>query len=145
MRRSGQNRRKGRHDTAISPNRTLIPDGLRAALIANGRASGEHEDFDPRPVVKLFTPDGSATWLITEGYEEPDGDLLLFGLCDLGHGSPELGYVMLSEIERFTAGLACRSSVTCISGPNTALPDMPKSQTTPEGLSPETPFRHVGP
>lgn len=81
---------------------TLIPDDLRAALIANGRAREEQEDFDPRPVVKLFTPDGSATWLITEGYEE-DGDLRMFGLCDLG--SPELGYVMLSEIEDVRGGL----------------------------------------
>ncbi|AYM83958.1 DUF2958 domain-containing protein [Agrobacterium tumefaciens] len=78
---------------------TLIPDDLRAALIANGRVIEEQEDFDLRPIMKLFTPDGSATWLITEGYEEPDGDLRLFGLCDLGLGSPELGHVMLSEIE----------------------------------------------
>ncbi|KKX29422.1 DUF2958 domain-containing protein [Rhizobium sp. LC145] len=83
----------------------LIPDELRARLIENGRASQEREDFDQRPVVKLFTPDGSATWLITEGYEEPDGDLRLFGLCDLGLGSPELGYVMLSEIEDLRGGL----------------------------------------
>ncbi|MCZ4072157.1 DUF2958 domain-containing protein [Agrobacterium sp. LMR679] len=84
---------------------TLIPDDLRAALIANGRASEEQEDFDPRPVVKLFTPDGSATWLITEAYEEPDGQLRMFGLCDLGLGSPELGYAMLSEIEEVRGGL----------------------------------------
>ncbi|AMD60357.1 transposase [Agrobacterium tumefaciens] len=84
---------------------TLIPDDLRAALIANGRASEELEHFDPRPVVKLFTPEGSATRLITEAYEEPDGDLRLFGLCDLGQGSPELGYVMLSEIEEVRGGL----------------------------------------
>ena len=83
----------------------LIPDDLRAALVANGRASEAQEDFDPRPVVKLFTPDGSATWLITEGYEEPDGDLRMFGLCDLGLGSPELGYVMLSEVEDVRGGL----------------------------------------
>ncbi|EGP55735.1 putative lipoprotein [Agrobacterium tumefaciens F2] len=78
---------------------TLIPDDLRAVLIENGRVSEEQEDFDPLPVVKLFTPDGSATWLITEAYEEADGDLRMFGLCDLGLGTPELGYVMLSEIE----------------------------------------------
>lgn len=77
----------------------LIPDELRARLIKNGRISEERQDFDPFPVVKLFTPDAAATWLITEGYEEPDGDVRLFGLCDLGLGDPELGYVLLSEIE----------------------------------------------
>jgi hypothetical protein len=78
---------------------TLIPDDLRARLIENGRIAEEREGFDPFPVVKLFTPDAAATWLITEASEELDGDLWLFGLCDLGLGSRELSYVMLSEIE----------------------------------------------
>jgi hypothetical protein len=76
----------------------LIPDDLRDRLIENGRAAAVQDDFDPFPVVKLFTPDAGATWLITEAYPEGE-DLRLFGLCDLGFGSPELGYVMLSEIE----------------------------------------------
>lgn len=124
---------------------SLIPDNLRAVLIANGRASEERENFDPRPVVKLFTPNGSATWLITEGYEEPDGDLRLFGLCDLGFGSPELGMSCCPRSRKCVAGLACRLSATCISGPNIASADMPTSQTTPEGLLSETLFRRVGP
>ena len=53
-------------------------------------------DKDHRPVVKFFTPDAQATWLFTE--LAPDGDTL-FGLCDLGHGSPELGYASLAEIQ----------------------------------------------
>ena len=40
-------------------------------------------------------PDGNATWLLTE--LNPDIDLA-FGLCDLGLGEPELGYVSLSEL-----------------------------------------------
>lgn len=75
----------------------LIPDELLAKLIENGRISEEHDGFDPFPVVKLFTPAG-ATWLITEAYPE-GSDVRLFGLCDLGMGCPELGYLMLSEIE----------------------------------------------
>lgn len=51
---------------------------------------------DHKPVLKLFNPWGSATWLITEML--PDGDTL-FGLCDLGMGEPELGYVSLAEIQ----------------------------------------------
>jgi hypothetical protein len=51
--------------------------------------------LDFQPVVKLFTPDGNATWLLTE--LNPDIDLA-FGLCDLGLGEPELGYVSLLEL-----------------------------------------------
>jgi len=76
----------------------LIPDELLAKLIENGRISEERDGFDPFPVVKLFTPDAGATWLITEACPEGE-DVRLFGLCDLGMGCPELGYAMLSEIE----------------------------------------------
>lgn len=67
----------------------LTPD-LRARLLANGAAPGDHV-----PVVKLFNPIGAATWLFTE--LDADGDVL-FGLCDLGFGCPELGSASLSEI-----------------------------------------------
>jgi hypothetical protein len=49
-----------------------------------------------RPALKLFTPWTNCTWLITE--IEEDGDTM-FGLCDLGMGQPELGYVSLSELQ----------------------------------------------
>jgi len=77
----------------------LIPDDLRARLLAKGAAAGESDHL---PVVKLFDPAGAATWLLTEMM--PDGDTL-FGLCDLGFGCPELGYVSLAEIERVTGPL----------------------------------------
>lgn len=82
----------------------LIPDDLRDRLIENGRVADAQDDFDPFPVVKLFTPDAAATWLLTEAFPEGD-NIMLFGLCDLGLGSPELGYVMLSEIEDVCGGL----------------------------------------
>ena len=47
-------------------------------------------------MVKLFTPDVQATWLLTE--LDPNDLDLAFGLCDLGIGCPEFGYVCLSEI-----------------------------------------------
>tara|TARA_R110000868_G_scaffold288698_2_gene548977 strand:- start:407 stop:685 length:279 start_codon:yes stop_codon:yes gene_type:complete len=55
-------------------------------------------------VVKFFTPWGGATWLLSEITEEGDsdagaGDSIMFGLCDLGLGEPELGYVSLRELE----------------------------------------------
>ncbi|KAF1042523.1 DUF2958 domain-containing protein [Xylophilus sp.] len=75
----------------------LITDAQRAQLLANGRRSIEEADFDPPPVVKLFTPDAGATWLLTE--IDPDDETRCFGLCDLGLGCPELGWASLSEIE----------------------------------------------
>lgn len=78
---------------------TLIPANLVFALQANAltsRLRADHEQsFDPWPVVKLYNPVGAATWLATELAD--DGDTL-FGLADLGFGSPELGYFSLSEI-----------------------------------------------
>ena len=52
-----------------------------------------------KPWLKLFNPVGAETWLISE--IEADGDTL-FGLCDLGMGHPELGYVSLHELESIT-------------------------------------------
>lgn len=74
----------------------LIPNELRERLLANGARSAAGEDIDPVPVVKLFTPDANATWLLTE--LDPENTPLAFGLCCLGLGSPELGFVSLEEI-----------------------------------------------
>lgn len=72
----------------------LITPEQRQRLIENGSAARE---MDHVPVVKLFCPWNAATWLITEMMpKDPD---ILFGLCDLGMGFPELGYVLLSELE----------------------------------------------
>jgi hypothetical protein len=74
----------------------LITEDIKARLLANWTdAHGDHA-----PVVKLFDPTGAATWLITEMCPE-DTDIL-FGLCDLGMGCPELGYVSLGELESVT-------------------------------------------
>ncbi|TNE77698.1 DUF2958 domain-containing protein [Spongiibacter tropicus] len=76
--------------------KTLITEQQRTQLLANGQANAEGRDIDPPPVVKLFTPDAQATWLLTE-LDPQDGDAA-FGLCDLGLGMPELGSVRLSEL-----------------------------------------------
>ncbi len=70
----------------------ILTDADRISLFANALA----DTRDHAPVVKLFTPDASATWLISE--VDPDDPDRLFGLCDLGLGFPELGFVNLSEI-----------------------------------------------
>jgi hypothetical protein len=74
----------------------LITAAQRETLLANGRKSAAGKDIDPFPIVKLFTPDGAATWLLTE--LDPDEPDIAFGLCDLGMGCPELGRVSLAEI-----------------------------------------------
>jgi hypothetical protein len=76
--------------------KTLITDEQRAQLLANGRARAEGQALDPLPVVKLFTPDAHATWLLTE-LDPEDGDTA-YGLRDLGLGMPELDTVRLSEL-----------------------------------------------
>lgn len=74
----------------------------RARLLANGALRREAERNDPDfwidflPVVKLFTPDAGCTWLLAE--LDPDDTDHAFGLCDLGLGFPELGYVSLREL-----------------------------------------------
>lgn len=73
----------------------LLTSELRTHLRRNADLSAQREQ-DHRPVVKFFTLDAQATWLFTE--LAPDQDTL-FGLCDLGHGSPELGYASLAEIQ----------------------------------------------
>jgi hypothetical protein len=79
---------------------TLITAAQRQKLLKNGRAqraasNRQDQAIDFEPVVKLFIPDGNATWLLTE--LDPNG-YLAFGLCDLGLGEPELGYVSLHEL-----------------------------------------------
>jgi hypothetical protein len=72
----------------------LLTQDHRARLIANGQSRGDHA-----PVVKFFSPVGAATWLFSELDE--DGDIL-FGLCDLGFGCPEMGAASLAEITAVT-------------------------------------------
>ena len=80
----------------------LITQAQQQQLLNNGRKQqdlmGTDEVLDFMPVVKLFTPDVNATWLLTE--IDPDQNDLAFGLCDLGLGYPELGNVSLSELHQ---------------------------------------------
>tara|TARA_Y100000114_G_scaffold113828_1_gene107801 strand:- start:120 stop:443 length:324 start_codon:yes stop_codon:yes gene_type:complete len=68
----------------------LITKEIKAKLLAN---QGKDNCY---PVLKLFNPVGSGTWLITEMHDDED---TLWGLCDLGFGFPELGTVSLKELE----------------------------------------------
>jgi len=79
----------------------LLPKDILDQLAANGqinqsRIEAGEDTIDHPPVVKLFTPDGGATWLLSE--IEPDDPDIAFGLCDLGPGFPELGSVRISVL-----------------------------------------------
>ena len=73
---------------------------------------GDGGTSDYAPVVKLLTPDGEATWLLTalEFDMSDDGKEIVetgraFGLCDLGMGFPELGYVDIEELKAIRGGM----------------------------------------
>ena len=79
----------------------LIADDIRDRLLANGARFAIDDAFDPLPVVKLFTPDASAAWLLSSlNPEDPD---IAFGLCNLGLGFSELGTVSLAELAELAA------------------------------------------
>jgi len=71
----------------------LLTPQQRLKLAENNRNC----EADHPPVVRLFVPNTKATWLLKDML--PDGDTC-FGLCDLGLGEPELGYVSLKELEQ---------------------------------------------
>lgn len=74
----------------------LTTSDERTKLLANGSARAAGQSIDPLPVVRLFTPDAHATWLLAV-LDPADGDTA-WGLIDLGIGMPELGTVKLSDL-----------------------------------------------
>tara|TARA_Y100001951_G_scaffold12621_1_gene8044 strand:+ start:296 stop:631 length:336 start_codon:yes stop_codon:yes gene_type:complete len=75
----------------------ILLDRQRRQLVENHETIDDPTRPMPMPVVKLFVcVGGSATWLLTELDPETN---VAFGLCDLGLGFPELGYVSLTELE----------------------------------------------
>ena len=74
----------------------LITENERRQLLTNGEARAAGRAIDPLPVVRLFTPDAHATWLLA-ALDPADGDTA-YGLIDLGISMPELGTVKLSDL-----------------------------------------------
>jgi Protein of unknown function (DUF2958) len=88
---------------------TLISNPVRATLLVNGTRTSAGKTIDPHPAVKLFTPDANATWLLTE--LDPADPNRAFGLCDLGLGLPELGWVLVSDLEQLRGPLGLHVEV----------------------------------
>lgn len=68
---------------------------IMKTLLANAAKTNAGNEYDGKPVVKVFNPYGSGTWMFTEYDEDRQA---FFGLCDLGFGTPELGYVAKSDM-----------------------------------------------
>jgi len=79
----------------------LFTKSIYSKLVANGQKQevvrGTPDEIDFYPVVKLFTADANATWLLTE--IDPENHDIAFGLCDLGMQCPEMGSVYIPELE----------------------------------------------
>lgn len=78
----------------------LIPDDLKAKMIQNHYDVTNRDIGDHPPVIKLLA--GNATWLLSE--IDPFYDDIAFGLCDFGIGFPELGNVLISDLEEALHG-----------------------------------------
>ena len=74
----------------------LMTEDERKQLLEHGRVRAAGRAIDPLPVVRLFTPDAHATWLLA-ALDPADGDTA-WSLIDLGIGMPELGIVKLSDL-----------------------------------------------
>jgi hypothetical protein len=71
---------------------TRLPTDLRLQLLAAADSGAPNL----KPLVRMHAPWAEASWLLSELVpDEPD---IAFGLCDTGHGFPELGYVSLTEL-----------------------------------------------
>ena len=86
-----------REASCTEPGQPCIDELLGAKRLAALRENHKHRhenSHDPYPVAHLYLPGGRHQWLLTE----LDDDNVAFGLCDLGMGFPEPGYVDLNEV-----------------------------------------------
>jgi len=74
----------------------LLTDQERTQLLAHGKDRAAGLAIDPWPVLRLFTPDAHAIWLLV-ALDPADGDTA-FGIMDVGIGMPELGEIKLSDL-----------------------------------------------
>ena len=78
---------------------------------------------DKEIIVRFFNPVGNQTWEIVEGEKEPDGEWLFFAKCDLGFGTPEWGYVTLSQLEEIKLPMGMRIERDICVGPSELHPE----------------------
>ena len=70
---------------------------MKAPLVTEEqRAAAQRADERRSQVVRLFTPDAHAIWLLAS-LDPADGDTA-WGVMDVGIGMPELGHIKLSDL-----------------------------------------------
>lgn len=85
--------------TKLNRSQMLLTQTQWNQLVKNGK----NRDQDHVPVARFFATWSPANWTLSEIelHHDEDGnltDVIGFGLCDLGMGCPELGYVSLNEL-----------------------------------------------
>ncbi len=94
-------------------------DAERIALASQGAAVGDDDDEAAVPLVRLFQPDGTAAWLVSE-LDPHDGNMA-YGLADLGQGVPEVGTFRLSDLALIRGRLGLRVERDRSFGPGATL------------------------
>lgn len=75
----------------------LLTKAIENKLAKTPLYSTDGQGDEAKVIVKFFMPEGSATWLVTEGEKQEDGDWLFFGKSKL-FGDWEYGYFTLSDL-----------------------------------------------
>lgn len=79
----------------------IIPQDKYKKLLTNGtlqrNALAKKKVLDFKPVIRLFTPDANASWLLSE--LDPDDPDSAYGVCDPGLGYPKLEWVQFEELD----------------------------------------------
>mgnify|MGYP003143230603 CR=1 FL=1 len=105
----------------------LITKEVARRLMRGDSLGMDRRASDTEVAVKFFNPVGAQTWFIVSGtpLDDVNGrpltpdkildsgiekakDWHMFGWCDLGMGTPELGYVLLSQLTSLTLPLGLK-------------------------------------
>ena len=104
----------------------------RVRLLVNALAN----ERDPFPVLKLFTPDANATWLVSEcDPDEPDRP---FGLADLGLNFPDWRGSACPNSRKSGGTSPFRSNAMPASSPTSRFQPTPTKRTRKAASLPNT-------
>ena len=74
----------------------LLTQSIINQLAKNGEVAEQDPSFDPSPVVKLFTPDAGATWLLA--WTDPQDPDIAFGHGLLLHMIDTVGILHVNQL-----------------------------------------------